>query len=89
MNLAGEMHIRQKEKFRSVRVQRQVFFGVTHLAVLTCGTNARKVMGRFLVQDFIMDDLKTPVQTVLDQALNGDEMDNFEFLLITKSWRCY
>jgi hypothetical protein len=45
-------------------------------------------MGRSLVQDFITDDLKTPVQTVLDQALNGDEIDNFEFLLITKSDFC-
>jgi PAS domain S-box-containing protein len=44
-------------------------------------------MGRSLVQDFIMDDAKTPVQTVLDQALNGDETDNFEFPSITKS--CY
>ena len=42
-------------------------------------------MGRSLVQDFITDDFKTPVQTVLDQALAGDETANFEFPLITKS----
>jgi hypothetical protein len=45
-------------------------------------------MGRSLVQDFITNDLKTPCQTVLDQALNGDETDNFEIPLITKSSYC-
>ena len=30
------------------------------------------------------DDFKKPVQAVLDQALAGDETDNFEFPLITK-----
>ncbi len=35
-----------------------------------------------------MDDLKTPVQTVLNHALNGDEMDNFEFPLISKNGYC-
>jgi hypothetical protein len=39
-------------------------------------------MGQSLVQDFITDDFKTPVQTVLDQVLAGDETDNFEFPLI-------
>ena len=41
-------------------------------------------MGRSLVQEFITDDFKTAVQAVLDQALAGDETDNFEFPLITK-----
>ena len=41
-------------------------------------------MGRSLVQNFITDDFKTAVQAVLDQALAGDETDNFEFPLITK-----
>jgi PAS domain S-box-containing protein len=45
-------------------------------------------MGRSLVQDFIPDNLKTPIQTVLNQALNGDETDNFEFRSITKSGYC-
>ena len=49
------------------------------------GYSADEVMGRSLVQDFITDDFKTPVQTILDQALAGDETDNFEFPLITKS----
>jgi PAS domain S-box-containing protein len=49
------------------------------------GYSADEVMGRLLVQDFITDDFKMPVQSVLDQALAGDETDNFEFLLITKS----
>ncbi len=42
-------------------------------------------MGRSIVQDFITDDFKMPVQSVLNQALAGDETDNFEFPLITKS----
>jgi PAS domain S-box-containing protein len=49
------------------------------------GYSTEEVMERSLVQDFITDDFKTPVQTVLDKALAGDETDNFEFPLITKS----
>ncbi len=47
------------------------------------GYSTEEVMGRSLVQDFITDDFKTPVQTVLDKAFAGDETDNFEFSLIT------
>ena len=49
------------------------------------GYGTEEVMGRSLVQDFITDDFKTAVQAVLDKALAGDETDNFEFPLITKS----
>ncbi len=42
-------------------------------------------MGHSLVQEFITDDFKTAVQTVLDQALQGAETENFEFPLITKN----
>jgi PAS domain S-box-containing protein len=48
------------------------------------GYSTEEVMGRSLVQDFITDDFKTAVQTVLDKALAEDETDNFEFPLITK-----
>jgi len=48
------------------------------------GYGTEEVMGRSLVQEFITDDFKTAVQAVLDQALAGDETDNFEFPLITK-----
>ena len=48
------------------------------------GYSTEEVMGRSLVQEFITDDFKTAVQAVLDQALAGDETDNFEFPLITK-----
>jgi PAS domain S-box-containing protein len=73
-----------------------VFWGVTFgrvkvwnkCASQLIGYSTDKVMGCSLVQDFITDDLKTLIQTVLDQALNGDETDNFEFLLITKSGYC-
>jgi PAS domain S-box-containing protein len=51
------------------------------------GYSADEVMGRSLIQDFITDEFKTPVQTVLDQTA-GDETDNFEFPLITKSGYC-
>jgi PAS domain-containing protein len=40
--------------------------------------------GRSLVQEFITDDFKKPVQAVLDKALAGFETGNFEFPLITK-----
>ena len=43
------------------------------------GYSTEEVMGRSLVQEFITDDFKTAVQAVLDQALAGDETDNFEF----------
>jgi PAS domain S-box-containing protein len=49
------------------------------------GYSTEEVMGRSIVQDFITDDFKMPVQSVLNQALAGDETDNFEFPLITKS----
>ena len=42
-------------------------------------------MGHSLVQEFITDDFKTAVQSVLDQALQGAETENFEFPLITKN----
>jgi len=48
------------------------------------GYSTEEVMGRSLVQEFITDDFKIAVQAVLDQALAGDETDNFEFPLITK-----
>jgi PAS domain-containing protein len=35
------------------------------------GCSTKEVMGRSPVQDFIADDFKTPVQTVLDQAPQG------------------
>jgi PAS domain-containing protein len=42
--------------------------------------------GPFLyVQEFITNDFQASVQAVLDQALQGEETDNFEFPLITKA----
>lgn len=35
-------------------------------------------MGRSLVQEFITEDFKMPVQAVLDKALAGNETGNFE-----------
>jgi hypothetical protein len=52
------------------------------------GYSTREVMGWLLVQDFITDNVKTTVQTVLDLTLAGNKTDNFEFLLITKSGYC-
>eukprot|EP00986_Skeletonema_menzelii_P010008 scaffold4700_cov111-Skeletonema_menzelii.AAC.1 len=49
------------------------------------GYSNEEVMGHSLVQEFITDDFKTAVQTVLDQALQGAETENFEFPLITKN----
>ena len=53
-------------------------------AMRLVGYTAEEVMGYSLVQEFITDDFKVPVQTVLDQALRGEETANFEFPLITK-----
>ena len=48
------------------------------------GYTPEEVMGKNLVREFITDEFKTAVQTVLDQALHGEETANFEFPLITK-----
>jgi PAS domain S-box-containing protein len=49
------------------------------------GYSGEEVMGSNLVREFITDDFKTAVQSVLDQALRGEETANFEFPLITKN----
>ena len=48
------------------------------------GYTPEEVMGKNLVKEFITDEFKTAVQSVLDQALHGDETANFEFPLMTK-----
>ena len=50
------------------------------------GYSAKEVMGRSLVQEFIADDFKKQVQTVLDQTLVGGETGNSQF--ITKEGAC-
>ena len=49
------------------------------------GYSNEEVMGHSLVQEFITNDYQASVQSVLDQALAGDETENFEFPLITKA----
>ena len=49
------------------------------------GYSTEEVMGHSLVQEFITNDYQASVQSVLDQALAGDETENFEFPLITKA----
>eukprot|EP00956_Cyclotella_meneghiniana_P011801 scaffold16582_cov75-Cyclotella_meneghiniana.AAC.5 len=53
-------------------------------AIGLIGYSTEEVMGRSLVQEFITEDFKRPVQAVLDEALAGNETGNFEFPLITK-----
>jgi len=53
-------------------------------AVKITGYGKEDVMGRDLVQDFIMDEYKEPVKQVLDNALKGVETTNYEFPLYTK-----
>ena len=48
------------------------------------GYKPEEVMGKSLVKEFITEEFKTAVQTVLDQALHGEETANFEFPLMTK-----
>jgi PAS domain S-box-containing protein len=49
------------------------------------GYTTEEVMGHLLVCEFITDDFKTAVQSVLDKALYGEETANFEFPFITKA----
>ena len=44
----------------------------------------QEVKGRNLVDDFITSEYKIAVREVLDNALKGTEMANFEFPLFTK-----
>jgi len=43
------------------------------------------VMGRNLVEEFIIPEFKNAVRLVLERALRGEETDNFEFPLATKT----
>ena len=49
------------------------------------GYTQAEVTGRYLVRDFIIDEYKVAVNSVLANALQGNEADNFEFPFITKS----
>ena len=49
------------------------------------GYTIDEVMGKNLVAEFITDDFKTAVESVIDQALQGQETANFEFPLMTKA----
>merc|ERR1740117_1125786 len=49
------------------------------------GYTQAEVTGRYLVRDFIIDEYKVAVNSVLSKALQGKETDNFEFPFITKS----
>jgi len=49
----------------------------------TTGYTKEEVLGHKLVEEYITDDYKDSVQEVLNKALEGDEMANFEFPLIT------
>ena len=49
------------------------------------GYSKSEVMGEHLVDGFISEDYKEPVQTVLDDALQGLETANYEFPLYSKT----
>jgi PAS domain S-box-containing protein len=49
------------------------------------GFTKGEVMGRDLVADFITDDFKVSVGSVLEKALHGEETANYEFPLFTKA----
>ena len=49
------------------------------------GYPSREVMGRNLVEHFITPEYRARVQSVIDQALEGEETANFEFPLMTKA----
>jgi len=54
-------------------------------AVKSVGYSSEEVMGKNLVQQFITPEHRARVQSVIDQALAGEETANFEFPLITKA----
>ena len=54
-------------------------------AVEITGFSKSEVMNRDLVDDFISDEFKSSVKSVLENALAGQETGNFEFPLYTKS----
>jgi PAS domain S-box-containing protein len=54
-------------------------------AIRLVGYSTEEVMGKNLVREFITDDFKTAVQSVLDKSLQGEETANFQFPLITKA----
>ncbi|MFT5224449.1 MAG: PAS domain S-box-containing protein [Polaribacter sp.] len=49
------------------------------------GFTKDEVIGRDLVADFITDDFKVSVGDVLERALQGEETENYEFPLFTKT----
>ena len=54
-------------------------------AIRLVGYSTEEAMGKNLVREFITDDFKTAVQSVLDKALQGEETANFQFPLVTKA----
>jgi PAS domain S-box-containing protein len=69
-------------------------FGIDHQGLVNewnqkaekiTGFTKREVMGRDLVADFITDDFKVSVGSVLEQALQGEQTENYEFPLFTKT----
>merc|ERR1712023_247623 len=48
------------------------------------GFSEEEVMGRQLVEDFITEDYRASVSEVLDNALKGNESDNYQFPIVTK-----
>ncbi|KAL7532463.1 LOW QUALITY PROTEIN: hypothetical protein ACHAXR_004642, partial [Thalassiosira sp. AJA248-18] len=69
-------------------------FGVDNLGKVTIwnknahklvGYSSEEVMGQNLVEQFITPEHRARVQSVIDQALEGEETANFEFPLMTKA----
>ncbi|MFT7246760.1 MAG: PAS domain S-box-containing protein, partial [Candidatus Azotimanducaceae bacterium] len=69
-------------------------FGIDHQGLVNewnqqaekiTGFTKGEVMGRDLVADFITDDFKVSVGSVLKQALQGEQTENYEFPLFTKT----
>jgi len=53
-------------------------------AAIITGFSKKEVMGHDLVENYITEDYKEPVKQVLDNALKGEELANYEFPLYTK-----
>ena len=84
----------EREYTRLIDTANAPIFGVdTHCsvnvwnqcAIQLVGYSTEEVMGKNLVTEFITDEFMADVQSVLDQALKGEETANFQFPLMTKS----
>ena len=89
--------LQEREYSKLICMANAPIFGAdTHGAINVWNKNVHKLMrytpkevtGKNLVTEFITNEFMADVQVVLDRALAGEETDNFQFPLMTKSGTC-